>query len=61
MEHGWVHKYKTTKPDLDNLEKMLWDAMEGIVFINDSLICEKHNVIKTYGDTPGYSIILEGE
>lgn len=44
--------YKTTKPDLqDNLCKGLCDAMEGIVFINDSQICSLRSE-KVYGLTP---------
>lgn len=34
-------KYPHCKPDLDNLEKLLWDALEGIVFVNDSRIVTK--------------------
>jgi len=30
--------YKTTKPDIDNLQKMVLDAMQGVVFTNDALI-----------------------
>ncbi len=55
---GIVHK--TTKPDLtDNLNKGLFDAMQGIVFLNDSQICEMNNVKKFYGPTPGIIIELE--
>ncbi|HHZ82352.1 MAG TPA: RusA family crossover junction endodeoxyribonuclease [Flavobacteriales bacterium] len=44
--------YKTTKPDLqDNLCKGVCDAMEGIVFINDSQICSLRSE-KVYGLTP---------
>lgn len=48
---------KTTKPDLDNLEKMLWDAMEGVVFVNDSLIHSK-TVRKIYSLSPGIDVHL---
>ena len=34
------------KPDSDNLRKSLTDALEGIVFANDSQICEE--IIKKY-------------
>lgn len=45
--------HKTTKPDLDsNLNKGLFDAMEGIVYINDSQICEINNLTKYYGFEP---------
>ena len=52
--------YKSTKPDLtDNLQKGLFDALEGIIFLNDSQICSINNLKKYYGFTPG--IILELE
>jgi len=40
--------YPDKKPDLDNLEKILYDAMQGIIYTNDSRIIEKH-VKKEYG------------
>ena len=59
IESGGV-VYKTTKPDLiDNLAKGLFDAMEGIVFVNDSQICAMYNVKKYYGKVP--KIIIEME
>jgi len=42
---------KSTKPDLDNLEKAINDALEGIVFLNDSQVC-KVRKLKYYGNTP---------
>ena len=43
---------KITKPDLtDNLNKMLFDALEGIVYVNDSRIC-KMECEKIYSKTP---------
>ena len=50
---------KTTKPDLDNLEKMLYDAMESVVYDNDSKIYQKSNVGKYYGLKPRIEIELE--
>lgn len=51
--------YKTTKPDLtDNLNKGLFDAMQGIIFLNDSQICELNNVKKFYGYDPRTEIEL---
>ena len=43
--------YPETKPDLDNLLKSLTDAMEGIIYTNDSRIVKKE-VEKVYGDPP---------
>ena len=51
---------KTTKPDLpDNLNKPLFDAMEGIVFLNDSQVYEVNKMSKRYGYTPKTIIDLE--
>jgi Holliday junction resolvase RusA-like endonuclease len=53
--------YKTTSPDLtDNLQKGLIDAMKGLVFSNDSIICVCGNVKKIYGREPRTEIELEG-
>lgn len=44
--------YKDTRPDLqDNLSKGLFDALEGIVFINDSRI-SLIRAVKYYGEIP---------
>lgn len=44
--------YKDTKPDLhDNLCKGLFDALEGIVYVNDSRICMVKSA-KIYGTQP---------
>lgn len=44
--------YKDTKPDLtDNLNKGLFDACEGILYVNDSRICKVEST-KIYGTTP---------
>lgn len=46
-EKGYI--YKITKPDLtDNLNKALFDALEGIVYKNDSQICVIKNAQKIY-------------
>lgn len=48
--------YKTTKPDLpDNLCKGVCDAMESIVYLNDSQICSLRSQ-KVYGLTPKTTI-----
>lgn len=45
--------YKITKPDLtDNLNKPVLDAMEGIVFDNDSRIAHIEKLEKRYGNEP---------
>lgn len=51
IEFGAIY-YKDTKPDLtDNLNKGVFDALEGIVFVNDSRIC-KISSKKIYGLVP---------
>lgn len=49
---------KTTKPDLDNLEKMILDAMQGVVYLNDSQIYCKASQ-KYYSLTPQINITIE--
>lgn len=52
--------FKTTKPDVpDNLNKMVFDAMEGIVYKNDSQVIGIDNLRKYYGLQP--KILLELE
>lgn len=51
FESGLVTIYKSTRPDSDNLEKCLWDGLNGIVFKDDSLVCKKE-VAKIYGKEP---------
>lgn len=46
----------TKKPDLDNLEKAILDAAEGVLFLNDSQVCQKFSS-KAYDVTP--SIYIE--
>lgn len=51
---------KTTKPDLtDNLNKGLFDALEGLVYLNDSQICGLNNCKKFYSNTPGITLTME--
>lgn len=52
--------YKETQPDLvDNLKKLVFDSMAGIVFRNDGGIVSEDNVKKYYG--LGGCIIIELE
>lgn len=50
---------RSTKPDTDNLEKALWDALEGVFFKNDSQICRKCDVVKIYGEKSGIYLELD--
>lgn len=49
--------FKTTKPDMDNCLKPLADAMEGVVFTNDSRISIIHGA-KIFGLEPRIEIEL---
>ena len=47
----------TKRPDCDNLAKLVLDAMNGIVYTDDSLIV-KLTVSKFYGETPSIILII---
>ncbi len=49
--------YPATKPDLDNLIKSVKDALEGIIYTNDSRIVDE-SVRKRYGDPPRVEISI---
>lgn len=52
--------YKGTRPDVvDNLQKPLFDALQGTVYKDDSLIIGECNVLKYYGVEPKIELILE--
>nr|WP_315026037.1 RusA family crossover junction endodeoxyribonuclease [uncultured Chryseobacterium sp.] len=59
LEAGEVF-YRDVKPDLtDNLNKPLFDALQGIVYINDSQVVKMSNVSKIYGTVPRIEIEFE--
>jgi Holliday junction resolvase RusA-like endonuclease len=73
LKTGTKIYFKDTKPDLDNLEKMVWDAMQaekaekdvmnamtGLVYDNDAQIVSKNGVFKRWGIVPGLILELEG-
>ena len=47
--------YPSVKPDLSNLTKLLEDAANGILYKDDSAICQSY-VQKVYGETDGVTI-----
>lgn len=54
---GW--KWKDVAPDVDNLQKIIFDQMSAIGFMeNDSQICDAR-ATKQWGDRPGIRITLE--
>lgn len=73
LKNGTKIYFKDTKPDLDNLEKMVWDAMQaekaekdvvnamtGLVYANDAQIVSKNGIFKRWGLRPGLILELEG-
>ncbi|MEM1040874.1 MAG: RusA family crossover junction endodeoxyribonuclease [Pseudomonadota bacterium] len=49
--------WKDTKPDADNLSKIIKDAVEGIAYINDSQIADTRSR-KLWGDEPGITVVI---
>jgi Holliday junction resolvase RusA-like endonuclease len=53
---------KTTNPDImDNLNKLPFDCLSGLVFKDDGLICRANNISKVYGHTGQITIIIQGK
>jgi Holliday junction resolvase RusA-like endonuclease len=52
--------YHTSRPDVDNCRKLIFDSMTGLIYKDDSKICTENNVIKRYGIKPGILIQLKG-
>jgi Holliday junction resolvase RusA-like endonuclease len=55
--------YRTKRPDLGNLTKLVDDAMEGIIYSDDSLIV-RYRAEKVYSAQPGIDItvtVIENE
>jgi Holliday junction resolvase RusA-like endonuclease len=51
-------KFHTSKPDSDNLGKLILDALNGRFWRDDSQIC-KLFITKTYSETPQTEIFLQ--
>jgi len=49
---------KYTKPDLDNLIKPLFDALNGVAFEDDGQVCSISCLLKVYSRKPGIHIKL---
>ena len=45
------------KPDSDNLTKYIFDCMNGLIFVDDSQVCEYH-VVKSYSKCPRTEITV---
>ncbi len=51
-------RYPAVVPDLDKLVRAAFDAMENVVYVNDSRIVSL-STRKTYGDAPGVVVAVE--
>lgn len=51
-------KFPTKRPDAENLSKAVLDAMQGVIYRDDSQIV-RLSVAKDYGDAPGVWIRVE--
>lgn len=54
--------YPTVKPDIDKLERLVLDALTGVVYRDDAQVIKVHHK-KLYGEREGISILAleEGE
>lgn len=52
-------EYKTTKPDTDNLQKMLKDIMTELCFWKDDALVASEITEKFYADIPGLFIVIQ--
>lgn len=52
-------EYKTTKPDTDNLQKMLKDVMTDLGFWTDDALVASEIVEKFWAEIPGIFIAIE--
>ena len=55
---GWT-RWKTTRPDTDNLNKLLKDVMTDMGFWKDDALISYECVRKVYDDRPGILIIVD--
>lgn len=51
-------KHPSTKPDLDKLQRVIGDALEGVLLTNDSRIVE-WQVSKIYGEQEGVKVYVK--
>jgi Holliday junction resolvase RusA-like endonuclease len=52
-------EYKTTRPDTDNLQKMLKDVMTHLGYWTDDALVASEIIEKFYSDIPGIYIAIE--
>jgi len=49
--------WKSTKPDRDNCDKFVLDALDGVFFLNDSQVCDGR-ITKRYSESPRTEIYI---
>lgn len=49
--------WPTVKPDVDNVLKLVMDALQGVAYVNDKQVVDEHT-IKIYGEENKIKIIL---
>lgn len=47
----------TKKPDLDNIAKVILDALNGLAYYDDAQVCQLE-IMKCYSDTPRAEVII---
>ena len=50
--------WPTTKPDIDNIEKAIFDALNGVVWRDDVQVCQVAKT-KRYASAPGVDVTIE--
>lgn len=53
----WAPTWHTSKPDATKLTRAIEDALKGVAWRDDSLVCEQH-VTKKYGEEVGCYVII---
>lgn len=48
--------YHTSRPDIDNLEKLVMDALNGTFYKDDSQVCVKRSIKMYTSETPGVHV-----
>jgi Holliday junction resolvase RusA-like endonuclease len=51
--------WKATRPDIDNVCKLVADALNGIAYVDDGQVAALH-ALKQWGDTPEIRIYVRG-
>lgn len=50
--------YHTSKPDRDNLDKFVLDALTGVFFTDDKIVCDGR-IVKKYSTIPRLEIFIQ--